>query len=48
MKYTRRTINEEKAEELKKSILEEVFADKMAPFYEHLCGKYDWVVDEKR
>ena len=37
-----------RAETIKEVILEQVFEDNMAPFYDHLCGKFDWGVDKEK
>lgn len=38
----------EKSESLKSIVLEQVFADNMAPYYEQLCTKFEWVADEEK
>lgn len=38
----------ERQEELKATILQQVFDDNMAPYYDQLCSKFEWVVDEEK
>lgn len=40
--------NAEKSESLRATILEQVFEDNMAPYYDQLCTKFEWVVDEEK
>ena len=40
--------NNEKSATLKNIILEQIFEDNMAPYYEQLCTKFEWVVDEEK
>jgi hypothetical protein len=40
--------NAEKSEALKTTILEQIFADNMTPYYSELCAKFEWVVDEEK
>jgi len=37
-----------KSESLKTAILEQVFEDNMAPYYDQLCTKFSWTVDEEK
>lgn len=37
-----------KSESLKSIVMEQVIGDDMAPFYELLCAKFDWEVDEDK
>jgi 26S proteasome regulatory subunit N7 len=38
----------DRAQSLKETILEQVFQDNMAPYYDQLCAKFEWVVDEEK
>jgi 26S proteasome regulatory subunit N7 len=38
----------DRTEALKEVILVQVFEDNMAPFYDQLCSKFDWTVDEEK
>jgi hypothetical protein len=38
----------EKSESLKATILEQVFEDNMAPYYEQLCTKFEWTTDAEK
>lgn len=38
----------EKSDSMRVAILEQVFEDNMAPYYEHLCVKFEWKADEDK
>jgi 26S proteasome regulatory subunit N7 len=37
-----------KSDSLKTTILEQIFEDNMAPYYDQLCAKFAWTVDEEK